>query len=267
MDSISEELERAERAESWRRKGELLKIALPHVERGQREVEVQDLFEPDRPRRTIELDPRLSPAENLERIFRRYKKAISARDRLADRLKEARRKAERLEELAAGAGEAQTAEELGELKRELRAAGAVFPEDMPRRPREPRSGPRRFCAEDGTEILVARNAKQNERLTFSIARGNDYWLHVRGWPGPHVVVRNAGEGEMSEAALLDAAHLAIHFSRLRGTDYAEVAYTQCKNVRRLKGAPAGRVSYADASVLRVRFERRRLHRLLGGTGQ
>ena len=78
----------------------------------------------------------------------------------------------------------------------------------------PRRGPRVFHSEDGREILVARSRRENERLTLSIARGNDYWLHLADWPGPHVVVR-APKGEVGEGALLDAAHLAVHFSKLQ----------------------------------------------------
>jgi predicted ribosome quality control (RQC) complex YloA/Tae2 family protein len=112
---------------------------------------------------------------------------------------------------------------------------------------------------------VARSRRENERLTLSIARGNDHWLHLADWPGPHVVVRTPN-GEISEGALLDAAHLAVHFSKLRGAEQADVIYTQCKNVRRLKGGGRGRVSHAGTKTLRVRMSADRLERLLTPPG-
>jgi len=261
---IEQQQERAEKAETWRRKGELLKIALPGIERGQREVVVEDLFEPERPEVTIHLDPALSPTENMRSYFARYKKALSGREQLAQRQSETRQRLQRVRELTRKVTEAESVDALKELKEQSRDAGVIFPEDRPQRPPEARRGPRAFESADGIRILVARNQRENERLTFTIARGNDYWLHVRGWPGPHVVVRTPSDDELPQETLLDAAHLAIHYSRIRGTDYAEVAYTQVKHVRRLKGAPKGQVSYSNESVLPVRFERGRLERLMPG---
>ena len=100
------------------------------------------------------------------------------------------------------------------------------------------------------------------QLTFSIARGNDYWLHVLGWPGPHVVIRRPKDAEVPQETLLDAAHLAVYFSKIRGADYGEVSYTQRKHISRLRGAPEGTVSCASARTLRVRMEPARLERLL-----
>lgn len=260
--NVREELDEARNAEQIRRRGELLKIALPEIERGQESVRVRDFFQSDGPEVTIELDPALSPEENLERIFERYKKAKSGRKTLARRLEQTEGKLSRIKNLLQCTEAAETAERLKELRETAREEGLLMPEQpAPGARGEEREGPRVFRSAEGLRILVARSSKENDRLTFTIANGNDFWLHVLGWPGPHVVVRKPKEKAVSPESLLDAAHLAIHFSRLRGTDYAEVAYTQCKHVRRLKG-PSGKVSYANASTLQVRVSKSRLHRLL-----
>lgn len=111
-------------------------------------------------------------------------------------------------------------------------------------------------------MLVARDRRENDELTFRIARGNDYWLHVLGWPGSHVIVRIPAGKSPSSDTLLDAAHLAVHFSKVRGTDFAEVICAQRKNVRRVKGAGPGKMNYSGATTLRVRVEPERLRRLL-----
>ncbi len=260
------ELERAAKAESWRRKGELLKLALPRIERGQAQVKVEDVFEPDRPEVTIELNPALSPTANLEQMFEKYRKALAGREELQRRAARTRATLERLEGLRRDAEGAESPERVAELRTRARSAGLLRPpRKHPERAGRPK-GPRRFVSADGLEILVARDQRQNERLTFVLANGNDYWLHVRGWPGPHVVLRHAPDGGAPQESLLDAAHLAVRFSKIRDTDYAEVAYTQCKHVRRLKGAPTGKVSYANESTLQVRIEPGRLERLLSSDG-
>ncbi len=257
---VSMHLERAENAESWRRQGELLKLALDKVAKGQDEIVLEDVFDPDHPQVTIPLKPTLTPAENLERIFRRYKKAKAGRETLSQRRAEAQEELGRLEALLAQVEAAGSVEQIDELKGRMQESGVGVA--RPARRETARKGPRHFRSADGLDILVARSARENERLSFTLARGNDFWLHVRGWPGPHVVVRTPPDRGLSQEALLDAAHLAVHFSKIRGTDAAEVVYTRCKNLRRQKGARPGTVSYADASTLRVRVEPERVERLL-----
>ncbi|MHC4593118.1 MAG: Rqc2 family fibronectin-binding protein [Planctomycetota bacterium] len=265
---ITAALEKARDAEAIRRQGELLKIALPQIQPGQSEVTVEDLFDPERPEVTIELDPSLSPQENMERLFRRYKKAKAGHGRLEERAEATRREVQAIEGLLASAEAASSVGELEELQVGARHLGLTLPAERAATPavKAARKGPRSFRSVEGLEILVARNQRENRQLTFTVARGNDYWLHVLGWHGPHVVVRKPRDKSVSPETLLDAAHLAIHFSKLRGTDYAEVAYTQCKHVRRIKGG-AGKVSYSNASTLRVRVERERLDRLLMPTDE
>lgn len=263
LESVQEAMREAENAEDLRKKGELLKIALPGMERSGRSVTVPDYFRDGQPELEIDLDPTLTPEENVQAYFRRYKKLKRSRGTLQKRLRETRRRIEQFEELSGRLEEAGSAEEVEKLKDEAREAGLTFPEDRPPpRPPEKRRGPRRFVSRDGFEILVARNRGQNDELTFTIANGNDMWLHVLGHPGPHVIVRTPGGKEPPLPTLLDAAHLAIHYSKLRGTDFAEVAYTRRKYVRKLPGAEDGRVSYSDASTLQVRVKKKTIKRLL-----
>jgi predicted ribosome quality control (RQC) complex YloA/Tae2 family protein len=263
MKKQRQELEVAEDAEAIRKRGELLKIALPRLKKGQDRVTVEDLFDPDRPELTIELDPTLGPAENVSAVFERYKKAKAGCERLGELVQEAERELEELEFLLEELEECTTPDEVAKVRKEVKKAGLRFPgEKTARRKRVSKSGPRRFESADGFEILVARSSRQNEKLTFTIANGNDTWLHLLGWPGPHVVVRKPADREVTGQAVIDAAHLAVHFSKIRGADRADVTKTQVKYVRKLKGGPPGRVSYANADTIHVRMERKRLRRLL-----
>ncbi len=252
----------AEDAKSIRRRGELLKIALPEVHRGQSEVKTVDLFDPNQPTVTIELDARLTPEENLARIFKRYKKAQAAVPKLQEELQEAQSKAGELERLAQDAEAAESGEDLAALQTK---ANRLLPKPA-RTPKDGRKtsakGPRAFTSSDGFRVLVARNERENDRLTFGIARADDEWLHVLGFAGSHVVIRSSSEGSVSSQALLDAAHLAVHFSKLRGTDFAQVTHTQRKYLRKMKGAPPGAVNYAQAKTLQFRPDPDRTARLL-----
>ncbi|MBN1947698.1 MAG: NFACT family protein [Bradymonadales bacterium] len=119
-----------------------------------------------------------------------------------------------------------------------------------------------YYSADGNPILVGRGARHNDQLTFRVARGHDLWLHAAGTSGAHVIVCLGKTEELKPETLVDAATLAIHHSGLKGENVAEVRYTWQRNVRKIKGSPAGQVTVAQSKVMAVRREPERLARLL-----
>ncbi|MFW6457272.1 MAG: Rqc2 family fibronectin-binding protein [Planctomycetota bacterium] len=260
---LDEELDKAKNADELKRDGELLKIALPNIERGQKKVVVQDFFEPDNPAREIELDPKLSGQENIQKYFDEYKRRRDSYEHVTARIEATHREVEQLQRAQTHIQSADSIEVIEEMKEKLQSGGLLPPEGQPsRKQKEQTGGPRQFISHDGLDILVARNKKQNHELTFSISRGNDYWMHLLGWPGPHVIIRKPRNGEVPRSTLIDAAHLAVYFSKIRGTDYAEVVYTQRKHVNPIKGAEPGRVRYSNENTMRIQFSKNRMKRLL-----
>jgi len=123
------------------------------------------------------------------------------------------------------------------------------------------AGIREIRTPEGHRILVGKGDRENDQLTFKIARGNDTWLHVRDLPGPHVVLQPAAKGPLPERALLDAALLAVHYCRpARAEGRAEVLWTQVKNLRRA-GKP-GQVYVAGGRSLLTRLDEGRIATLL-----
>ena len=102
---------------------------------------------------------------------------------------------------------------------------------------------RRFTSPDGMEILVGRTARDNDTLTFQIASQRDFWLHVAGCPGSHVIVRNPeGLPSLPRETLRFAAVLAARHSKARAARQVSVHVAQVKDVSKPKGAPPGQVS-------------------------
>lgn len=108
----------------------------------------------------------------------------------------------------------------------------------------------RFVDPRGYEVFVGRSAKENDAITFKLARSRDLWLHVQGYRGAHVVVRSQGK-ELPFDTVLFAARLAAGFSQARDSDNVPVDYTARKNVWRQKGAPAGAVNFAHHKTVYV----------------
>lgn len=248
-------------AERVRMDAELLLAHLTTIPRGARAVELADAFSDGSPPRTIELDPGLSARRNAERLFARYKKLVRAHEKVPEEIALAR------EELArAEAFLARVPRELAaELERAAVEAKVLTPPQAPperHAKQEPRKPYLSFRGCKGSEIRVGRNARDNDTLTFRESNGNDLWLHTDGSPGSHVVLVLAGRPEPDPEELLDAAHLAVHFSPLRGTRAADVHVARRKEVHKPRKAPAGLVTLSGGKTLRVRIEEARLTRLL-----
>jgi predicted ribosome quality control (RQC) complex YloA/Tae2 family protein len=98
-----------------------------------------------------------------------------------------------------------------------------------------------FLSESGTSILVGRRDKDNDILTFSIAHGSDYWLHVADYSGSHVIVKNQKDQIPDKETMADALQLALVHSRAKAKECAEIIITQCKFVRKSPRAAPGQV--------------------------
>jgi predicted ribosome quality control (RQC) complex YloA/Tae2 family protein len=104
----------------------------------------------------------------------------------------------------------------------------------------PKLQPRRFRTRDGWEVWIGKTNEGNDYLTHRLARPEDYWFHVQGSPGSHVVLRRGkGKDEPSRDALREAAAWAAFFSRQRTSGAVPVLYTRKKYVRKPRGAKPG----------------------------
>jgi predicted ribosome quality control (RQC) complex YloA/Tae2 family protein len=258
--AVEEDAARASRAEAERARAELLLPLASRIPRGAREARVPDWSRADEEGRPAEvvlaLDPALSASENAARWLKKAKRYAAAAGRIAARRDEVSRELSQAQALLQRAEAAQDAAQLAAVEAEAPAQ-----KRRGERSDAPRLPYRRFGAEGAAPILVGRSARDNDALTFRVARGNDVWLHVRGTQGAHVVLPGAGAAPDART-LGDAALLAVHFSSARGQDGVEVAWTRCKHVRKPKGAAPGSVIVTQEKVLRVRADEGRLSALL-----
>ncbi len=112
--------------------------------------------------------------------------------------------------------------------------------------------PYRTVEIDGWEVLVGRSARDNDYLSFKVAKGRDTWLHVAGGtPGSHVIIRNETGGPPPREVLEKAAQLAAWYSKARGAPRVEVHICTAANVSKERGAPAGQVRIKNFKRMKV----------------
>ncbi|MEK6694921.1 MAG: NFACT family protein [Nitrospirota bacterium] len=256
-EALESDLAKAERYRTYDRYGELLKSRLGDIPKGAASITVTDYFDPALPELVLPLDSAKSPKGNMEDYFKKYRKFLGAEKEIRPRL------------LTVQAEAAALRESLAALDRDG-APVTLLITDTPRRNRqvpasrkaqEPAKPFRRFATEAGDQILVGRNSRENEELTFGLARSHDLWLHASGVPGSHVVLRLEKGAEARRESLLDAATLALQYSDFRKSGQGEVLYTYRKHVRKPRGAKPGLVTVTQDKRLYVKLDQKRLKRL------
>jgi predicted ribosome quality control (RQC) complex YloA/Tae2 family protein len=197
----------------------------------------------------IVLDPRLSGVENAQAYFKRYARAAAARSRLPGR--RAALEAERafLDASATALAQAENADDLWEIEQDLVAAGLRRPGRTKVRPRAVERG-RTFDLPGDAQARVGRSARENEHLTFEVARPDDLWLHARAMPGAHVIVP-IGHRRPPNETIAAAAAIAAYYSAGRHAGKVPVDVTERKHVRKVRGAPPGQVTYGHERTLVV----------------
>lgn len=259
MAALRHDLEQAGRYESYARYGELLKANLGLLKKGQSAVSVVDYYDEQLPELTIPLDPTKGPQANMDAYFAKYRKFVSAQREISPRLTvietEVQQTQAELETINQGTWQAPSTEG--------RSTERATP--APRRnralDRESRGPFRRFVSSDGHPILVGRNARENDELTFGLAKSEDLWLHARGMPGSHVIVRLDKGTEPPPETIRDAATLALLYSDLKKSGKGDVIYTRRKWVKKAKGQAAGAVTVTQEKSIHVTLDRPRLDAL------
>ena len=288
LEAIRGDLAEADRGTEHRRAGEALLTYLHQVPKRAAHVRLPDPADPER-RIEIDLDPALTAQANAARLFKRAAKAARALEEVPVRLKavevEAARAegfAKRIESESAGPDAWDTPRErrfarlLDEayallppvLQREVPEARAAAPRaeagaadppvvHVPSKRRAPelpaKLNPRRLRTSDGWNVLIGRSNEGNDHLTHGMARPEDYWFHVHGCPGSHVVLRRGkGKNEPSKATLEEVAAWAAFYSQARTAGKVPVIWTLKKYVRRPRKAPAGLATCEREKMIMVR---------------
>lgn len=238
LKEASNDLESAQRYEEYREQGDLLMAHLANIKRGAAQIEVEDFVHGGK--RVISLDPTLSPVENAQRCYRRYKKLKRGVEKLTARRHELEMELEYLQGLQVHLEQAETLDDLRELQSELMAEGLIPPRPQVSKTQVTRSGPRRYIL-DGFSALIGRNGRQNDELVRRAHR-EDWWFHAKDRPGAHVIVKGDQKGaKLPETVLLRAAQLAAYYSRGRDSAKVPVTYTRVKYLKKPKGARPGLV--------------------------
>lgn len=261
-ESAERAIREAGRADQYREAGELILANLWQIETGMKSITVQNYFDSELNDRTLALDPTLSPQENAEACFKRFRKGRDGAELAARRADEATALLERVAAAVALLAlwereESGTPGEIRQLGDELRALGllqshAVGDETDAKAPDFQGHKIRRMSTPEGYEIYVGETATANDFLTTRLAASNDLWLHVRSSTSAHVVIRTHGQPAAVPRSVLEyAALVCARHSSQKHSGLVPVDYTLRKYVRKPRGAAPGSADYHHETTLHV----------------
>ncbi|NMA07060.1 MAG: fibronectin/fibrinogen-binding protein [Ruminococcaceae bacterium] len=236
-----EDFKDTSRSEELKLFGDLITSNIHNIEKGKESVKLYDYYN-DRII-DIPLDPRMSPPQNAQNYYKRYRKLTNAAKVLAELINEDNEEQKYLESVKYYLENAVSVQEYAELREELENAG-YFKKSSGKKISEKKSDFIYYRTSDGHHVTVGKNNKSNEKLTFDTARKSDYWFHVKGAPGSHVIL-TVKDGMPPDTVLSEAAMIAAYHSSQSGGELVPVDYTEVKNLKKIKGKRVGMVSYSN----------------------
>ena len=248
LQRLNEDLLAAEDSDKYRLYGELLTANLHQIPAGKDQVSLTSYY--DGSEVVIPLDARFSPAKNAQNYFKKYGKAKTAIREKAYQIQETEKDITYLESVENSLNSLVNPEDIEFIRSELVETGYIKKRKTNEKPRRLKLSPHKYKSPSGFEILVGRNNKENDELTFKMADKTDIWLHTKDIPGSHVILRTGGEDPTADDIYL-AASIAAWHSKAKDSGQVPVDYVKVRHVKKPAGAKPGMVIFTDNRTVYV----------------
>ena len=228
--------------ERLRQLGDILTANLHRIQKGQTKISCEDFYDENMALIDIPLSPILSPQQNAAKFYKDYSKMKNAEKELTRQISIGKEELSYLQSVLEELNRAGSEAELEEIRRELQETGYLKADAGKRKMKQSKLSPMRFVSTDGYPIYVGRNNKQNDELTFKMARKDDLWLHASKVHGSHVIIACAGVTP-PDNTITQAAQLAAYYAETGTGQNIAVDMTPVKQVKKILGAKPGMVIY------------------------
>ena len=228
--------------ERLRQLGDILTANIHRIQKGQTNVTCQDFYDENMADVEIPLSPMLSPQQNAAKFYKDYTRMKNAQKELTHQLALGKDECQYLESVLEELNRAQSEAELEEIRQELAQGGYVRQETAKRKIKQGKLPPMRFESTDGFPIYVGRNNRQNDELTFKLARKDDIWCHASKVHGSHVVISCGGK-QPPDDTVTQAAQLAAYYSETGSGQNIPVDVTPVRQVKKAGTGKPGMVIY------------------------
>ena len=228
--------------ERLRQLGDILTANLHRIVKGQTAIDCEDFYDEEMKTVSIPLSAILSPQQNAAKFYKDYARMKNAEKELTRQMALAEGELNYLKSVLEELNRAGTEAELEEIRRELQEGGYLRGETGKKRVKQAKLAPMRFESTDGYPIYVGRNNRQNDELTFRLARKDDIWCHASKVHGSHVII-SCGGATPPDDTVTQAAQLAAYYAESVGGQNIAVDVTSVKQVKKIPSGKPGMVIY------------------------
>ena len=228
--------------ERLRQLGDILMANIHSIQKGQKVARCQDFYDENMALIDIPLSVELSPQQNAAKFYKDYTRMKNAEAMLTHQIELGETELVYLRSVLEELNRADSEQALEEIRQELQEGGYVKSDGGKRKIKQSKLSPMRFVSTDGYPIYVGRNNKQNDELTFKMARKDDLWFHASKVHGSHVIVACAGVTP-PDNTITQAAQLAAYYAETGSGQNIPVDMTPVKQVKKIPNGKPGMVIY------------------------
>ncbi|MEG4326447.1 NFACT RNA binding domain-containing protein [Microcoleus sp. herbarium5] len=251
--TFKERLQQSADADTHKSQADLLMANLQHWEPGMKSISLPD-FETEEPV-AIPLNPEKNAVQNAQAIYKKHQKLKRARIAVEPLLAAVQEEIDYLEQVEVALSVLETyrntqdLQTLAEIREELIQQKYLDVPDYRSTDKNAAIEFHRYQTPSGFELLIGRNNRQNDQLTFRTANDYDLWFHTLEIPGSHALLRLKPGTVAEETDLQFAADMTAYYSRARHSEQVPVVYTEPKYVYKPKGAKPGMVVYKQERIV------------------
>ncbi|MEG4171640.1 MULTISPECIES: NFACT RNA binding domain-containing protein [unclassified Microcoleus] len=251
--TFKERLQQSADADTHKSQADLLMANLQHWEPGMKSISLPD-FETEKPV-IISLNPEKNAVQNAQALYKKHQKLKRARIAVEPLLAAVQEEIDYLEQVEVALSVLETyrntqdLQTLAEIREELIQQKYLDVPDYRSTDKNAAIEFHRYQTPSGFELLIGRNNRQNDQLTFRTANDYDLWFHTLEIPGSHALLRLKPGTVAEETDLQFAADMTAYYSRARHSEQVPVVYTEPKYVYKPKGAKPGMVVYKQERIV------------------
>ncbi len=231
----------SEDREKFRQWGNLILSNIWRITKKNKTLTCENYFD-DNKIVTIPLDEQLTPQQNANAYYKKYRKLKSAYEHNTLLVEENTKLLEYLQTIKSNLAFCVDADDLQQIREELVALGLIKEKKSNKKQQE--VAPKPLCYDiGGYTVYVGKNNVQNNYVTFKLAKAKDMWLHTQNIHSSHVVIINDKEGEIPEDVIVQSAEICAYYSQAKAGSKIPVDYTLKGNLKKPNKAPLGFVVY------------------------
>jgi predicted ribosome quality control (RQC) complex YloA/Tae2 family protein len=245
IEKLSRDLDATSKMDEFRIKGELIQANIHNIEKGLSSFQCQNYYTDQFI--DISLDNRLTPVQNAEKYFKKYKKIKASIPHLKDQIKDARNELKYIDQISVQIENA-SLKDIEEIKIELMNRKLIKRTNIINK-KNKKPNYDIYTDALGVEILVGKNNIQNSYITHKLAKHTDVWFHVKDGAGSHVVSRQSLP--LEEETIRTCAQLAAYYSNFKNSNSVPIDYTEIRNIKKVPGKINSFVTYRNHKTIYI----------------